>query len=473
MFSPGFPVARSFAAIQRPLRRRFSRRSPSSGGRSSGLAPRRRPGPSSRTDSSVTIGGCSRVKREHSWATPRRPRLLMILHGFFPMEVRVAAEVRAASRPASTSTCSRSATRAGREEAEGARVPAAGLPRAWLGSGACGRSTSASPSSPAQGAPSHCVGATAIVQVHNPPDFLLVAARPAATGCADLFDVHDLAPDMFEMRFGEARRGVAERILRGSSGTRPATSVVTVHEPYRQELIARGARPAGRRRPEQLDDCVPPPLARRGRNGFRVVLPRHGHAALRRRAADRGGRGGRRLIPNLRLEIYGTATRSTACSSAARARDRDASRSPRTSRNGRCSGRSVGSRRRCAEPSDPPEPVRALDEALRVRRPGNSGRLGRPADDPGVFSDREVLYFRAGDPRRSQALADRAEDPDAAAARAAPPAPATRSTAGPMNAARYVGFLRRWRQRPVSAPTTNAGRPRQPRSRQLERRSRQ
>ena len=62
----------------------------------------------------------------------------------------------------------------------------------------------------------------AIVQVHNPPDFLLLAALgPRLLGARMILDVHDLAPDMFNMRFG-GRRGAAtaEWILVGSKGSR-------------------------------------------------------------------------------------------------------------------------------------------------------------------------------------------------------------------------------------------------------------
>ena len=42
-----------------------------------------------------------------------------------------------------------------------------------------------------------------VVQVHNPPDFLVVAALlPRLGGSKLLLDVHDLTPDMFAMRFG-------------------------------------------------------------------------------------------------------------------------------------------------------------------------------------------------------------------------------------------------------------------------------
>ena len=83
-----------------------------------------------------------------------------------------------------------------------------------------------------------------VVQVHNPPDFLIVAALlPKLLGARVVFDVHDLSSDMFAMRFGD-RPGlkIAETILRRieKAACRVADAVVTVHEPYRAELGRRG-----------------------------------------------------------------------------------------------------------------------------------------------------------------------------------------------------------------------------------------
>jgi glycosyltransferase involved in cell wall biosynthesis len=83
-----------------------------------------------------------------------------------------------------------------------------------------------------------------IVQVHNPPDFLIAAALlPKLLGARLIFDVHDLSSDMFAMRFGD-RPGLklADAILRfvERAACRLADAVVTVHEPYRAELGRRG-----------------------------------------------------------------------------------------------------------------------------------------------------------------------------------------------------------------------------------------
>lgn len=84
-----------------------------------------------------------------------------------------------------------------------------------------------------------------VVQIHNPPDFLVMAGvlPRVLLGARLILDVHDLAPDMFAMRFGDRRSApVAERLLRRVErrALAVANEVITVHEPYRQELIARG-----------------------------------------------------------------------------------------------------------------------------------------------------------------------------------------------------------------------------------------
>jgi glycosyltransferase involved in cell wall biosynthesis len=83
-----------------------------------------------------------------------------------------------------------------------------------------------------------------IVQIHNPPDFLIVAGLvPRALGARLIFDVHDLSSDMFAMRWeGKPGASFAERLLRRieRAATSLADAVVTVHEPYRRELTDRG-----------------------------------------------------------------------------------------------------------------------------------------------------------------------------------------------------------------------------------------
>lgn len=85
-----------------------------------------------------------------------------------------------------------------------------------------------------------------VVQVHNPPDFLLVAGLlPHLFGSTLLLDVHDLSSHMFGARFSGPLSGVISRCLvqlERLAGAM-ADGVITVHEPYRRELINHGVAP--------------------------------------------------------------------------------------------------------------------------------------------------------------------------------------------------------------------------------------
>jgi glycosyltransferase involved in cell wall biosynthesis len=83
-----------------------------------------------------------------------------------------------------------------------------------------------------------------IVQVHAPPDFLIVAGLlPKLLGSKLILDIHDLTRHLFMARF-EGRRvaPAAHRLLARIErvACAMADQVVTVHEPYRQELISNG-----------------------------------------------------------------------------------------------------------------------------------------------------------------------------------------------------------------------------------------
>jgi glycosyltransferase involved in cell wall biosynthesis len=86
-----------------------------------------------------------------------------------------------------------------------------------------------------------------VVQVHNPPDFLVFAAALGRLrGSRIVLDIHDLAPDMFAMRFGEGlAASLAAKILRQVERVACgfADAVITVHEPYKRELVSRGVAP--------------------------------------------------------------------------------------------------------------------------------------------------------------------------------------------------------------------------------------
>lgn len=85
-----------------------------------------------------------------------------------------------------------------------------------------------------------------VIHVHNPPDFLIVAGLiPRLFGSRLILDIHDLSSHMFRSRFsGRAARCATWLLdLVELWATRAAHVVMTVHEPYRRELIAHGVRP--------------------------------------------------------------------------------------------------------------------------------------------------------------------------------------------------------------------------------------
>jgi glycosyltransferase involved in cell wall biosynthesis len=88
-----------------------------------------------------------------------------------------------------------------------------------------------------------------IVYVHAPPDFLIVTALiPRLLGTRVVLDIHDLSPHMFDARFGDGRFArPVERVLRAveRGACSIADQVITVHDPYRDELVANKV-PAGK-----------------------------------------------------------------------------------------------------------------------------------------------------------------------------------------------------------------------------------
>ena len=150
-----------------------------------------------------------------------------------------------------------------------------------------------------------------VVQIHNPPDFLIVAGLiPRALGAYLIFDVHDLSSDMFAMRWaGKPGARIAERLLRAieRAATSLADAVVTVHEPYRRELASRGV--PNRKLTvvmNTLDESLLPDRSTpRDEQTFRIVYhgtvtPLYGVPLLVEACALIAD-----LVPNFRLEIYG------------------------------------------------------------------------------------------------------------------------------------------------------------------------
>lgn len=156
-----------------------------------------------------------------------------------------------------------------------------------------------------------------VIHVHNPPDFLVLAALvPRLVGARVIFDIHDFAPELFALRFrGNHGTAATQQVLQFIEwlAIRFATAVVTVHDPYRRALEARGV-PSEKITVvlNSLDERLVSEAAASAeaaapaeRNGFRVVYhgtitPHYGVELLVEAAALVA-----RDEPRLQLEIYG------------------------------------------------------------------------------------------------------------------------------------------------------------------------
>jgi glycosyltransferase involved in cell wall biosynthesis len=292
-----------------------------------------------------------------------------------------------------------------------------------------------------------------VIHVHNPPDFLVVAAlAPKLLGANVIFDIHDFAPELFAMRF-RGRRGLAamERVLWiiERLATRFATAVVTVHDPYRRALVARGVPPDKITVIlNSLDDRL---IAVRStaveQDGFRVVyhgtITEHYGVVQLVQAAASVAQDVRRLT----VQIYGDgdALRDV------RSRVMELGLSDRVHLSGRFLAQREVLERVCSasagvicnlpvERNNAAVPTKLFEYAF----------LGVPivtADLPAIrehFSSEEVRFFRAGDADDlADALRDIAADPDAAQARAAAARRRCEEYRWPISARRYVGLLDR------------------------------
>jgi glycosyltransferase involved in cell wall biosynthesis len=251
-----------------------------------------------------------------------------------------------------------------------------------------------------------------VVHVNNPPDFLIAAALvPKLLGARVIFDIHDLSPDMFAMRFGGGvGTEAADRVLRLVErwAARLADVVLTVHDPYRRELTARGVA-AGKTQVvmNSVDErLLPDGAPRADADEFRVVYhgsitPHYGLELLVEAAARAAAE-----VTDLRLDVYGEGDSLPA----ARARAAHLGIDDRVHFSGEylphvevlreVSGASVG--------VVPNLPTRLNRFALSSKL-FEYVALGIPvvcSDLPTLrehFSESEVLFFRAGDPA---ALAD-------------------------------------------------------------------
>ena len=291
----------------------------------------------------------------------------------------------------------------------------------------------------------------ALVQVHNPPDFLMLAAvLPKLLGARIIFDIHDLSPDMFAMRF-EGRRGAAaaDRALRVIErwATRFADAVVTVHEPYRRELISRGV-PAAKTSVvmNSLDERLLPPPATGPRNdGFRIVYhgsitPPYGVHLLVEAVAKITDE-----LPDVALEIYGEGDAAPAV----RARAEELGISERVKMSGRYLPlREVLEHVRWGSVGVIPNLPTRLNRFALSSKLFEYVALGVPvvvANLPTLaehFSEQEVLFFEAGD---AGALADAllavARDGTSARARADAARRRYEDYRWPLNSRRYAALL--------------------------------
>ena len=82
----------------------------------------------------------------------------------------------------------------------------------------------------------------AAIQACNPPDTLFAVALPyKLLGVRFVFDQHDLCPEIFAVRFGRSRHGLARALALLERATyRVADRVISTNESYRSIAIGRG-----------------------------------------------------------------------------------------------------------------------------------------------------------------------------------------------------------------------------------------
>jgi glycosyltransferase involved in cell wall biosynthesis len=293
----------------------------------------------------------------------------------------------------------------------------------------------------------------AVVQIHNPPDFLILAAlAPRLLGARVVFDIHDFAPDLFAMRFGSRRGfGAANAMMRGVErlATRFATAIVTVHDPYRRALEARGVPPKKITVVlNSLDERLVPAAAPKDEtNGFRVVYhgtitPYWGVELLVEAAAQIVPD-----VPSLGLEIYGDGDSLPTV----RARVDELGLAGRVHLSGRFLPQpEVLERVREASAGVICNLPEERNQAAIPTKLFEYARLGVPivaADLMAIrehFSPQEVLFFRAGSvDDLAEALRETAVSPEAATARARAARQRYDEYAWPVSARRYVELLER------------------------------
>lgn len=152
-----------------------------------------------------------------------------------------------------------------------------------------------------------------VVHIHTPPDFLIGAGLSAKLrGAKLILDDHDLTPELYTSRFGGVGGQLARRLTsvaeRGSCAL--ADRVITVTEAFKCLMVERGT-PADKIL--VLHNCADPQIfdpalaTDRKRNHREFVVMHHG-TLLRRYGEDVLLESFARVLshlPNARLEIYG------------------------------------------------------------------------------------------------------------------------------------------------------------------------
>lgn len=145
-----------------------------------------------------------------------------------------------------------------------------------------------------------------VVQVHNPPDFLLAAALiPRMRGTRLVLDVHDFSPELFELHFEQAPAVVRRALARIEHWAfRTADAVVTVNRRYAERIASiRGA--GAEVVLNSLDEGLLPDCPTPASETFRVVT--HGTLNVHYGVGVllEAFRTVRDEMPDARLEIYG------------------------------------------------------------------------------------------------------------------------------------------------------------------------
>ena len=401
------------------------------------------------------------------------PRLLMILHDFYPEESRVVAEARAAVAAGFEVDvlALRGPDERARETLDGVEVI-----RMPIGH----RHGASAVALAAEYAKSTLIASVKaarlslrrrydIVHVHNPPDFLLLAATgPRLGGAKTIVDFHDLTADMYMMRFGNRRGSLTDKALHvvERAAARSADAVITVHEPYREQLARNGVRKdritvvMNSLDERLLDADHAAPTGRPADDVFRVVhhgtiTPHYGVELIVEAVAQ-----ARERVPNVRLELYGAGDALPAVIARIDSLGlADVSTVvPRFLRQEEVLARVHGAGAGVA--ANLPIPLNRFALPTKLLE---YVALGIPAIAPDLptirshFGDDEITYFAAGD---SSALADAivavATNPGEAAERARSAHSRYQAYRWPESEAAYTGLLRRLVGATHHAPTASS-----------------